>query len=193
MVDNNNHITIRPYMKSIEEWMEDMMIPIGDREQITVADVVVLPIEYRECKHAFATSVYDFMAYARERGLFNIEVCCSDDGFSELELCSAKTRLGKFFLSSTITGAIFWGVLSNYVYDQVEPILPQITPIEVVDTPPFLEAPEVSFSIVIPDSLGNKQEIIYDGPVEGIDKVGEIIKTLTYGNESEHNTVKTKD
>ena len=181
----NDYITIHPYTKSIEEWMEDMVIPDGERGQIAEADVVVLPVGYRDCEQAFATSVYDFLMYARERGLFNIEVCCSEDGFSELELCSAKKRLGKFFLASTITGTIFWGVVSDYIYDQVKPILPQFIPIENVGTPHYLEAPEVSFSIVIPDSLGNKQEITYDGPVEGIDKVGEIIKTLTNGNGSE--------
>lgn len=185
----NDYITIRPYSKSIEEWMEDMVIPSVEREQIVGADVVVLPVGYRGCEQAFTTSVYDFLTYARERGVFKIELCCSEDGFSELELCSAKTRLGKFLLlTSTITSTIFLGVVSDYIYDQVKPILPQFTPIENVETPQYLEAPEVSFSIVIPDSLGNKQEITYDGPVEGIEKVGEIIKTLTNGNGSEQNT-----
>ena len=189
----DKYITIRPYSKSIEEWMEDMVIPEGERGQIAGADVVVLPAGYRDCEKAFATSVYDFLAYARERGLFNIEVCSPEDGFSEIELCSVKKRLGKFFLASTITGTIFWGVVSDYIYEQVKPILPQFTPIENVETPQYLEAPEVSFSIVIPDSLGNKQEITYDGPVEGIDKVGEIIKTLTNSNGSESNTGDSKE
>ena len=189
----DKYITIRPYSKSIEEWMEDMVIPEGERGQIAGADVVVLPAGYRDCEKAFATSVYDFLAYARERGLFNIEVCSPEDGFSEIELCSVKKRLGKFFLASTITGTIFWDVVSDYIYEQVKPILPQFTPIENVETPQYLEAPEVSFSIVIPDSLGNKQEITYDGPVEGIDKVGEIIKTLTYSNGSESNTGDSKE
>lgn len=181
----NDYITIRPYTKSIEEWMEDMEIPAGERGQIAGADVVAFPVGYRDCEQAFATSLFDFLAYARERDLFKIEVCCPEDGFTELELCSAKKRLGKFFLASTITGTIFWGVVSEYIYDQAKPILPQFSPIENVRTPQYLEAPEVSFSIVIPDSLGNKQEITYDGPVEGIDKMGEIIKTLTNGNGSE--------
>ena len=189
----DKYITIRPYSKSIEEWMEDMVIPEGERGQIAGADVVVLPAGYRDCEKAFATSVYDFLAYARERGLFNIEVCSPEDGFSEIELCSVKKRLGKFFLASTITGTIFWDVVSDYIYEQVKPILPQFTPIVNVETPQYREAPEVSFSIVIPDSLGNKQEITYDGPVEGIDKVGEIIKTLTNSNGSESNTGDSKE
>ena len=83
-------------------------------------------------------------------------------------------------------------VVSDYIYDQTKSILPQITSVETVESPKFLDAPEVSFSIVIPDSLGNKQEIIYDGPVEGIEKVGEIIKTMTNGNESEPDNDDTK-
>ena len=84
------------------------MIPAGERGQIAGADVVVLPFGYKDCEQAFTTSVYDFLAYARERSLFKIEVCCPEEGFTELELCSAKKRLGKFLLASTITGTI-WG------------------------------------------------------------------------------------
>lgn len=192
-MSTQNYITVRPYIKSLEEWMDDMEIPAEERGQIAGADVLVLPVGYRDFERAFASSVYDFMAYAHERGLLHIEVCCPEDGFSELELCSAKTRLGKFFLPSVITGTIFWGILSDYIYDQVKPILPQITPVEFVEMPKFLNSPEVSFSIVIPDSLGNKQEITYDGPVEGIEKVGEIIKSLTNGDGSKQDTDKTKD
>lgn len=192
-MSTQNYITIRPYIKSLEEWMDDMEIPAEERGQIAGADVLVLPVGYRDFEQAFDSSVYDFMAYVHERGLLHIEVCCPEDGFSELELCSAKTRLGKFFLPSVITGTIFWGILSDYIYDQVKPILPQITPVEVVEMPKFLNSPEVSFSIVIPDSLGNKQEITYDGPVEGIEKVGEIIKSLTNGDGSKQDTDKTKD
>ena len=173
--------------------MEDMVIPAGELGQIAGADVVVLPVGYRNCEQAFATSVYDFLVYARERDLFNIEVCCPEDDFSELELCSVKKQLGKFLLASTITGTIFWGVISDYIYDQIKPILPQFTLIENVETPHYLEVPEVSFSIVIPDSLGNKQEITYDGPIESIDEVGDIIKTLTNGNGSESNTGEVKE
>lgn len=192
-MSTQNYITVRPYIKSLEEWMDDMEIPAEERGQIAGADVLVLPVGYRDFEQAFDSSVYDFMAYVHERGLLHIEVCCPEDGFSELELCSAKTRLGKFFLPSVITGTIFWGILSDYIYDQVKPILPQITPVEVVEMPKFLNSPEVSFSIVIPDSLGNKQEITYDGPVEGIEKVGEIIKSLTNGDGSKQDTDKTKD
>jgi hypothetical protein len=33
---------------------------------------VLLPVRYRDCEQSFAGLAYDFMAYARERGLFNI-------------------------------------------------------------------------------------------------------------------------
>ena len=177
-----DYVTIRPYAKTLETWVEEMGIPDGERKQILGADVVILPIGYRDSEHAFAHSAYDFMAYAREKQVFSIEMCSTDNQFSEIELCSLKTRLGRFFVPAAISGTLFWGVLCNYIYDQIRPILPQFTPVEVVESQHYLDAPEVSFSIVIPDSLGNKQEIEYDGPVEGIDKVGEIIKTLTNGN-----------
>lgn len=193
METNNNFITIRPYMRSIVEWMEDMRIPAREREQIAEADVVVLPVGYRGCEQAFASSVYDFLEYVHERNSLHVEVCCRDEGFSVLELCSSKKRLGNFLLASTIMGTIFWSILSDYIYDQMKPFLPQFAPIENVETPQYLEPLEVSFSIVIPDSQGNKQEITYDGPVEGIEKVGEIIKTLSNSNGSEYHTGDAKE
>lgn len=33
---------------------------------------MLLPVRYRDCEQSFAGLAYDFMAYARERGLFNI-------------------------------------------------------------------------------------------------------------------------
>lgn len=182
MSKRSDYLEIHPYTKSIEEWMDDMLIPEEERGQIKGADVVALPVGYNGCEKSFASSTLDFIAYARQQGLFNVEICCPEYDFTNLELCSVKIRLGKFQLATAITGTIFWGVVSSYIYDLVKPLLPQITPIEHVESPRFHDAPEVSFSIVIPDSLGNKQEIIYDGPVEGIDKVGEVIKTLTNGN-----------
>lgn len=93
---------------------------------------MLLPVRYRDCEQSFAGLAYDFMAYARERGLFNIEVCCLEGCFTELELCSVKKRLGKFFFASTIMGTHFEGVMSEYIYDQIKTIWPQTTPVEAV-------------------------------------------------------------
>lgn len=145
-----------------------MMIPTGEQPLIAGGGCgVVLPERYRDCEQSFASLAYDFIAYARERGLFNIEVCCPEGCFMELELCSVKKRLGRFFLASSITGTLFWGVMSEYIYDQIKTILPQVAPVEAVERPQFLDAPEVSFSIVIPDSLENRQEITYEAPWKG--------------------------
>ena len=180
-----NGYVVRPYLKTIEQWMEDMKISTPQREQLMAADVIALPVGYKDGEDAFAIGAYDFMAFMKEQGQLQIMACCADGQYTVLELCSSKIRLGRYFLPATVSGLIFWGLLTNYISSQINPILPQITATEVVEAPKFLEAPEVSFSIVIPDSLGNKKEIEYSGPVEGIEKVGEIIKTLTNGDGTE--------
>lgn len=177
-----DNLQIKPYSISIEQWLNIMDIPPAMRQQIVGADVIALPAGYSNNEKAFAISLYDFMAFVNEKGLLKMEICCTDNQFMVIELCSLKTRLGKFFIPTTIAGVLFWGVLTNYIYDQAKPFLPNITNIEEVETPKFQEAPEVSFSIIMPDSSGNMTEVEYDGPVEGIDKVGEIIKTLTDSN-----------
>ena len=49
---------------------------------------------------------------------------------------------------------------------------------DIVDSKDFQSAPEVSFSIILPDANGHNKEIKYDGPLEGIEKVGDIIKSM---------------
>ena len=185
--NSTEQIQVKPSAISIEQYMNFMGIPPSMRPQIVGADVIALPAGYVDNEKAFAVSLYDFMAYVNEQGSLKMEICCTDDQFSVVELCSLKTRLGKFFLPSVITGVLFWNILSNYIYDQIKPVLPNFNPIESVETPQFLDAPEVSFSIVMPDSTGNMTEIEYDGPVEGVEKVGDIVKTLANSNANDTN------
>lgn len=181
-----DNLQVKPYTISIEQWLDIMDIPTAMRQQIVGADVIAIPAGYTVNEKAFTISLYDFMAYVKEQGSLKLEICCIDDEFSVIELCSLKTRLGKFYIPTIIAGQLFLGVLTNYIYDQVKPVLPNITSIEEVEIPKFQEAPEVSFSIIMPDSSGNMTEVEYDGPVEGIDKVGEIIKTLTDSNANDN-------
>ena len=188
-----NGFVVRPYQKTIQQWMDDMRIPEQERDHLLASDVIALPAGYRDGENAFAIGTYDFMAYVREQGQVQIMACCADGQYTVMELCSAKIRIGRFFLPATFTGMLFWGLLTNYISDQINPLLPQLTTTEVVEAPRFMDAPEVSFSIVIPDSLGNTKEIEYSGPVEGIDKVGEIIKSLTNGESIEQTEVKSEN
>ena len=122
--------------------------------------------------------VYEFMEYCIEQNKLNIEICCNDNDFTQIEMCSFQLRLGRYLLPSTVIGVIFWNLISNYIYDQVEHYLHQTNKEEIIDSKEFQSPPEVSFSIILPDTNGHNKEIKYDGPLEGIEKVGEIIKSM---------------
>lgn len=175
-------VSVRPYAKSIEDWMEEMEVPVAERVQMSHADAIALPVGYGDNPKAFATSLYDFMAFVNEQGTLNVVVCCGDEGFATLELCSVKTRLGRFLLPATIAGTVFWNILSCYIYDQAKFALPQLIQTEHEELPHYMDKPEVSFSIILTDTTGKQQEVVYDGPVEGIKEVEDIIKTLIDGN-----------
>ena len=93
-------------------------------------------------------------------------------------MCSFQLRLGRYLLKSAVIGVIFWNLILNYIYDQVKHYLPQTNKEEIIDSKEFQSLPEVSFSIILPDPNGHNKEIKYDGPLEGIEKVGEIIKSM---------------
>jgi hypothetical protein len=171
-------IQISPYPKTIDQWMVEMNIPSELKTKISTSDVILLPVGYHDKPLAFANGVYEFMEYCIEQNKLNIEICCNDNDFTQIEMCSFQLRLGRYLLPSTVIGVIFWNLISNYIYDQVEHYLPQTNKEEIIDSKEFQSPPEVSFSIILPDANGHNKEIKYDGPLEGIEKVGEIIKSM---------------
>jgi hypothetical protein len=172
-------IQISQYTKTIDQWMVEMNIPSDLREKIATSDVILLPVDYHNKSMAFANGAYEFMEYCIGQNKLNFDICCTDDEFTQIEMCSFQLRLGRYFLSSGAIGVIFWNMISNYIYSQVEHYLPQTNKEEIVDTKESQSAPEVSFSIIFPDANGLNKEIKYDGPLEGIEKVGELIKSMT--------------
>ena len=71
----SENIKTHPYIKSIDEWMDEMAIPANERGIIASAGVIALPAGYRDSEMAFASGVYDFLAYVKEQGLLSIEDC----------------------------------------------------------------------------------------------------------------------
>lgn len=173
-----DYIQISPYAKTIDQWMVEMKIPSELRTKISTSDVILLPVGYHNRPLAFANGAYEFMEYCIGQNKLNIEICCTDDDFTQIEMCSFQLRLGRYLLPSAVIGVIFWNLISNYIYDQVEHYLPQTNKEDIVDSKDFQSAPEVSFSIILPDANGHNKEIKYDGPLEGIEKVGDIIKSM---------------
>lgn len=173
-----DRIQISPYTKTIDQWMVEMNIPSELKIKISTSDVILLPVSYNNKTLAFANGAYEFMEYCTEQNKLSIEICCTDDDFTQIEMCSFQLRLGRYLLPSTVIGVIFWNLISTYIYDQVEHYLPQTNKEEIADPKEFQSAPEVSFSIILPDANGHNKEIKYDGPLEGIEKVGEILKSM---------------
>ena len=137
-----DYIQTSPYAKTIDQWMVEMKIPSELRTKISTSDVA-----------------YEFMEYCIGQNKLNIEICCTDDDFTQIEMCSFQLRLGRYLLPSAVIGVIFWNLISNYIYDQVEHYLPQTNKEDIVDSKDFQSAPEVSFSIILPDANGHNKEI----------------------------------
>lgn len=171
-------IEILPYTKTIDQWMVEMNIPSELKTKISTSDVILLPVGYHNKPLAFANGAYEFMEYCTEQNKLKIEICCTDENFTQIEMCSLQLRLGRYLLPSTVIGVVFWSLISNYIYDQVEHYLPQTNKEQIANPKEFQSAPEISFSIILPDANGHNKEIKYDGPLEGIKEVGEIIKSM---------------
>ena len=175
-------LTIRDYNKTLEEWCKEMHLSVKTESSVMNAQIVLLPDGYKDCTTAFALSADDFYNYCKKSNLLSVEICCEDEDFTKLELCSSKLRLGKIFSTTTISGIIIWNLVSGYIKDTIDsavvdkPVVEQV----IEDKPTYMSEPECSFSIIVRDSTTGKYvEVKYDGPVSGIDEAGDQIKKIT--------------
>ena len=110
-----DYIQTSPYAKTIDQWMVEMKIPSELRTKISTSDVILLPVGYHNRPLAFANGAYEFMEYCIGQNKLNIEICCTDDDFTQIEMCSFQLRLGRYLLPSAVIGVIFWNLISNYI------------------------------------------------------------------------------
>ncbi|MCM1313387.1 MAG: hypothetical protein NC206_10105 [Bacteroides sp.] len=179
MADKEENITIKEYTRSLGGWMEQMQLSADLKATVRDAQVVLLPAGYIDCPEAFAHDALDFLHYCQQAGTLKAEICCTDENFTQLELCSFKVNIGRILALSTVSGTIFWNLVSSYIYDKCKVYMEQTTTIEIPEQPEYMNGPECSFSVIITDATGKNIEVSYDGPASKIDKVGETIIKLT--------------
>lgn len=173
------HLVIQEYFKTLDDWCTEMELSDPIKQSVMSSQLVLIPEGFRDCPKAFTNYASDFYNYCKHANSVSIEICCNDEEFTQLELCSVKVRLGKIIATSSISGVIIWNIVSGYIKDVIdeavktEPVVEQVA-----DVPSFQSEPECSFSVIIRDSTGKCIEVKYDGPVSGMEEAGEQIKII---------------
>lgn len=174
-----SRLIIRDYSMSLDDWCDEMGLSDDIRQSVKSSQLVLLPEGYGDCPKAFTVFTSDFYNYCKDINGVNIEICCNDEDFTQLELCSLKVRLGKIFATSSISGVIIWSLVSGYIKDAIDATTKTEPFVELKeDVPSFQSEPECSFSVIIGDSSGKNIEVKYDGPVSGMEEAGDQIKKI---------------
>lgn len=172
-------LEVREYRKTIDDWCREMHLSDDLIASVMKSQLVLIPVGYRDCPEAFTSYTSDFYNYCKHIEGVSIEICCNEEDFTQLELCSVKVRLGKIFAPSTISGVIIWSLVSGYIKDAIDTVAKSEPVVEqVVETPSFQSEPECSFSVIIRDTTGRYMEVKYDGPVSGMEEAGDQIKKI---------------
>lgn len=172
------HLTIQEYHKTLEGWCEEMSVSETIKQSVMSSQLVLLPMGYRDRPKAFTSYTGDFYNYCKRNGL-SIEICCNDEEYQQLELCSVKIRLGKILAPSAISGVLIWNIVSGYIKESIDTIIKdEVATEQVVETPAYQSEPECSFSVIINDTTGKQIEVKYDGPVSGMEEAGDQIKKI---------------
>lgn len=177
-VAEDPHLTIQEYHKTLDEWCEEMSVSETVKQSVMSSQLVLLPMGYRDCPKAFTSYTGDFYNYCKRIGL-SIEICCNEEDYQQLELCSVKVRLGKILAPSAISGVLIWNIVSGYIKESIDTIVKdEVATEQVVETPAYQSEPECSFSVIINDTTGKQIEVKYDGPVSGMEEAGDQIKKI---------------
>ena len=172
------HLIIQEYHKTLDEWCEDMVLLDATKQSVISSQLVLLPWGYLDSPKAFTNYSIDFFNYCKRKGM-SIEICCNDEDFSQLELCSVKVRLGKILAPSAISGVLIWNIVSGYIKEAIDTIVKdEVKEENVMETPAFQSEPECSFSVIVRDTIGNYIEVKYNGPVSGMEEAGDQIKKI---------------
>lgn len=178
-VSETPRLVVCEYKKTLKDWCREMNISKELEASIFNSQLVIIPEGYKNYPKAFAIHASDFYNYCKQNKLLDVEICCEDADFTQIELCSFKIRLGKFIAPSTIAGTIIWNVFSAYIKDTFDSISKsEILMEQVSDVPAFQSEPECSFSVIIKDTTGKYMEIQYDGPISGMEVAGDQIKKI---------------
>ncbi|HDZ3730165.1 TPA: hypothetical protein RSW61_001761 [Vibrio harveyi] len=137
-------------------------------EEIRNVKAVILPSHGSE--DSFYRGTLDLLDYLNENGL-STTVYASDDEYIELSLHGADHWIGKLFINA-VTIPLFVGLLTNYVYDELEA--------EPDDN--------ISINVVVERESGNTISVDFRGKVDDLTlALNEINKLAVVDNKEDTN------
>lgn len=168
----NENITVKNISIDLDYWLDFQSIPQEERNRVKTAKVVLLPANYPDAPHAFASDTEVFLAYCRKHLGNDINICVTEDDFTQLEMNSAVLRIGVVLVKYVVL-PLFLNVLANFVYDKIKN-----KPKENETEMECLAPPTVSFKLIVDDENGKTKEFSYEGPADDVKKVTDEIKNM---------------
>lgn len=159
-------IKVLDITQSLDEIIEIVKIAPDIRNSIYEAKIVFVPsIGYDT--FVFPSGTNEFYQYCRTHSDYDVEICCNDADYFEMELCSFQIRLGKIYVKDIAIGVIS-GLISSYIFTILTSHEAPSTLVE----QDYLVKPTVSFSIVVSDTTNSvNKEFKYEGPAEDVKEV----------------------
>lgn len=153
-------LKINDAIRSREEWMDIAGLPEKLRQNVMVADVLIVPSMLQDQPKVFMVGTMDLYTILKKNLGDRMEICIADEDYEEIELNSRTLRLGSFMVVS-VALPLFLNLVGNYIYDRLtepDPVAKE------VDVPEYQQPATVSFTITVEDTLGKKKEFQYEGP-----------------------------
>lgn len=153
-------LKINDAIRSREEWMDIAGLPEKLRQNVMVADVLIVPSMLQDLPKVFMVGTMDLYTILKKNLGDRMEICIADEDYEEIELNSRTLRLGSFMVVS-VALPLFLNLVGNYIYDRLtepDPVAKE------VDVPEYQQPATVSFTITVEDTLGKKKEFQYEGP-----------------------------
>lgn len=167
-------VKVSDVTQSLHEIIENVRIDSDVRNSINEAKIVFVPSITCGDTFAFPSGTNEFFQYCRTHSDCDVEICCNDADYCEMELCSFQIRLGKIYVKDIAVGVIS-GLISSYIFAL---LTSREAPSTLVEQE-YLTKPTVSFSIVVSDTTNTlHKEFKYEGPAEDVKEVTNNIISL---------------
>jgi len=189
------NIEVLDSSENFQTWISRDYIAEELKNELQKASVLLVPFEkLRDFdKPLFPIETSNILRYFQQNfdKDFTVDICITDDLYTEFGFYNNYKRLGKFVVA-TVAIPTFVTILSAYVYDRYikeEESKPEIniidnstkivvndTHISTVSQKKYLQPVQVKFSVTVVDSSGNSKEIKFEGPAKEIRSALEALK-----------------
>ncbi|OXG04299.1 hypothetical protein BC749_103386 [Flavobacterium araucananum] len=189
------NIEVLDSSENFQTWISRDYIAEELKNELQKASVLIVPFEkLRDFdKPLFPIETSNILSYFQQNfdKDFTVDICITDDLYTEFGFYNNYKRLGKFVVA-TVAIPTFVTILSAYVYDRYikeEESKPEINIIDnstkivvndihisTVSQKKYLQTVQVKFSVTVVDSSGNSKEIKFEGPAKEISSALEALK-----------------